>query len=469
MTTLLILAHIARPEPFADALARRPDAAAIELRPLVVNGLSSAYHALAASLRARAPDGRLLPALLRHVRASRPVTGYDRILLVSWSAPYALAQELLSREDDAAALAGWVALDSGYGDVTAGEVALALRARAGGAVLWAGATDVPTTGYASSRAHLAELCRRAGEPTGGFHVELWEHDSAALHAAADKGAFWREEHVGALLRGPAFVARALAALDRLADAQRPTDPPDTLPTGAAPRRDTKALQDALNAAGARPSLAVDGIIGPKTQAALRAFQRAHGLPETGAPDEATWAVLTATEEPAGRPPLSVGLLALERLRGEVGVHETPGPAFTPRVVEYGSGAIRDGKRLDLGQTDEPAWCAALQGWAERDLPGALPWRWSVAERWADAKARGLTRPKTYRARAGDEAIFARGGGDPRYGGTGHDARVERDVDDAGSFATIGGNEGGAAHHGGEVMLTEHNVSDPSLVGWIVRT
>ena len=173
--------------------------------------------------------------------------------------------------------------------------------------------------------------------------------------------------------------------------------------------------------------------------------------------------------PDGEPALPVGLVALERLRGELGVHETPGPGTTPRVVEYGSGAMRAGKRLDLGNTDEPAWCAVLQGWAERGLPGALPWRWAVSERWADAAALGLTRPKSYRARAGDEAIFARGGGDPRHGGTGHDARVARDVDEAGSYATIGGNEGGAAHFGGAVLLTERTVDDPALVGWIVRT
>lgn len=261
--------------------------------------------------------------------------------------------------------------------------------------------------------------------------------------------------------------------------------PSTLPTGAAADlspaqaspvvdRSAKTLQAKLNERGASPELDVDGDIGPKTRAATKAFQLAHGLPATGVADEATWAALGTSDAPAGQDTpagggQSVGLLALERLRGELGVHETPGPGFTPRVVEYGGGAMRGRKHLDLGQTDEPAWCCALQGWAERDLPGALPWRWAVSERWADAEKLGLTRPKTYRARAGDEAIFARSGGDPRHGGAGHDTRLERDVDDAGRYTTIGGNEGGAAHHGGEVLLTERNVDDPTLVGFIVRT
>ena len=290
---------------------------------------------------------------------------------------------------------------------------------------------------------------------GDFVVAI--HRSARIDGEAHK----REQnvHLPDLVRrvvNPWLLARRAAA---------PTDPPDTLPTGTPPDHGARALQAALNRAGASPALKVDGIIGPLTRAALRAFQGAHGLPVTGEADPATWAALAPAAAPQ---PLSVGLAALERLRAEVGVHETPGPGTTPRVAEYLAGCVRDGHPVGL-VGDEPPWCCAAQGWAERGLPGALPWRAAVWERWRDAEARGLTRPKTYRARPGDEAIFARGGGDPRYGGPGHDARVERDVDDAGNYATIGGNEGGAAHFGGEVLRTARNVSDPSLVGWIVRT
>ena len=49
------------------------------------------------------------------------------------------------------------------------------------------------------------------------------------------------------------------------------------------------LQTALNANGA--TLTVDGKMGPKTRAALEAFQKAHGLKVTGRPDKATIAAL----------------------------------------------------------------------------------------------------------------------------------------------------------------------------------
>jgi hypothetical protein len=93
----------------------------------------------------------------------------------------------------------------------------------------------------------------------------------------------------------------------------------------------------------------------------------------------------------------------------------------------------------------------------------------VAEAWKDSLLRGLARNRDYRPRPGDLAVFARAGGDPRRGGPGHVSRVETGVDAEGAYATIGGNEGGPAHHGGAVLRTARNVSDPSLVGWIVRT
>jgi len=51
----------------------------------------------------------------------------------------------------------------------------------------------------------------------------------------------------------------------------------------------KSAQAALNKEGA--SLATDGIMGPKTRAALKSFQQAHGLKPTGHLDKATRAAL----------------------------------------------------------------------------------------------------------------------------------------------------------------------------------
>lgn len=45
------------------------------------------------------------------------------------------------------------------------------------------------------------------------------------------------------------------------------------------------IQDALNQSG--DQLAVDGIMGPRTEAALRKYQESHGLQPTGKPDPQT--------------------------------------------------------------------------------------------------------------------------------------------------------------------------------------
>jgi peptidoglycan hydrolase-like protein with peptidoglycan-binding domain len=50
-----------------------------------------------------------------------------------------------------------------------------------------------------------------------------------------------------------------------------------------------SAQAALNKEGA--SLATDGMMGPKTRAALKSYQQAHGLKATGRLDKATRAAL----------------------------------------------------------------------------------------------------------------------------------------------------------------------------------
>jgi peptidoglycan hydrolase-like protein with peptidoglycan-binding domain len=54
--------------------------------------------------------------------------------------------------------------------------------------------------------------------------------------------------------------------------------------------DIKKVQEALKAKGQDPG-PIDGIMGPKTQAALRAFQEANGLKPTGRLDDQTAAKL----------------------------------------------------------------------------------------------------------------------------------------------------------------------------------
>lgn len=55
--------------------------------------------------------------------------------------------------------------------------------------------------------------------------------------------------------------------------------------------DPKAVQAALNAAGASPQLTVDGNLGPLSQSAITAFQISQGIPATGQVDSATRAAL----------------------------------------------------------------------------------------------------------------------------------------------------------------------------------
>lgn len=58
------------------------------------------------------------------------------------------------------------------------------------------------------------------------------------------------------------------------------------------------LQTKLNTAGASPALRVDGIFGPLTEGAVKAFQRGHALGDDGVAGPATWGAL---DTPAGPP------------------------------------------------------------------------------------------------------------------------------------------------------------------------
>lgn len=92
--------------------------------------------------------------------------------------------------------------------------------------------------------------------------------------------------------GPVTWGRLDAAAPAPAPAPAPTPPPPTdLPTieqGAVGGVVT-ALQRDLDRAGA--TLVVDGIFGPKTAAAVRAFQAAHGLDQDGIVGPKTWGAL----------------------------------------------------------------------------------------------------------------------------------------------------------------------------------
>lgn len=98
----------------------------------------------------------------------------------------------------------------------------------------------------------------------------------------------------------------------------------------------------------------DGDAGPRTLAALQAFQRAAGLVPDGIAGALTRAALE-TPGPARRAPVEEpAWLALAR--AELGVREAPGAANNARVVRLFTDAGFPGIR-----TDSTAWCAAAVG------------------------------------------------------------------------------------------------------------
>jgi hypothetical protein len=407
VTTLILAAHVA---PSAGATSLRAALPEAEVRAFVAPGLSSAYHALAARLR---DHGRLLPALLAHAGAERPPEAYDRIVFLSWSAGYAMAEELLSTPEDAAALTVWVALDSGYGDPTPPIVDLARRARAGDALYWAGFTDVPTTGYLSTGAFLAEVQRQAGEPAGLFHAEHWAPDPAAFAAAPNKAIFWREEHIAALRRGPAFLR---AALDALTHAQPPAP---SAPAIAFPSRDAVLAE---------------------ARAALT----------TG-----------VHEEPAhaNRGPEIDGYL-----RGCVRRGTPAGVLGVPWCAAFASACVWRAAYGEEAATRALAWSSLRRVASGMGPP--VGWRLAVAELIADARGTGTWHDASegLGARPGDMLVMGRSGHDPRAGGEGHVAIVEEVAKDGG-ICTIGGNEADAVQRtlrGAATLADEVN----PIMGWI---
>src|SRR5919109_2901426 len=115
-----------------------------------------------------------------------------------------------------------------------------------------------------------------------------------------------------------FVMMALAALPLMAGAQARSSEGYLIPEGAQPNQpyhpspqaapgqpsfettpDQKMVREAqmaLRNAGFDPG-GIDGMMGPKTRAALRDFQASHGLPQTGRLDATTQQQLLAQRTP----------------------------------------------------------------------------------------------------------------------------------------------------------------------------
>jgi len=283
----------------------------IEVIPIVENGFSSVYRAMAA--RERAASGSYLDGLLAHHVPQRLVhSAPDTVLVIaSWSAGYGYPITLLEHMPDAERLDGLVFIDSCYagmhadGSVKAedllGVVSFARRARRedGTQILWDGYADVPTCwwdgsrwrGYSSTQMVAEHLVEAANGERGGFRTQLF-----------DMGGDARAEHVAAMLQwGPGWLTEALVQLrDRRVAAGLEPEPGEVPPVPmqrSTIRRgsrgpDVVAWQQHLIAEGYDlGQCAADGVFGARAELATKNYQLARGLVVDGVVGPQTWATV----------------------------------------------------------------------------------------------------------------------------------------------------------------------------------
>jgi hypothetical protein len=154
----------------------------------------------------------------------------------------------------------------------------------------------------------------------------------------------------------------------------------------------RALQAALNRLGCGP-VAEDGAFGDDTVEAVRLFQARFPAPDGGAlavdglVGPLTWAALFgAAFQPAAPAPGPLARAALEEARSQLGVLERGGPNAGPEVEGYLAGV-----GLGRGQP----WCAAFVHWcvgraaARLGRPNPLPRTGHVLTLWREARRAGL--------------------------------------------------------------------------------
>ena len=158
--------------------------------------------------------------------------------------------------------------------------------------------------YTGSQVHLGAHVARASVRPGDCAYVEWRggvpqhvvmvvegsHAIQAPHTGANVG-YVNLDSIIAALGGKVEIRRFLKWTDHPTPPPVPTPQHDGHPqlvqgaTGAA----VKLLQQRLNVHGYR--VAVDGVFGPVTEQAVRAFQRSHGLVTDGVVGPRTWAAL----------------------------------------------------------------------------------------------------------------------------------------------------------------------------------
>lgn len=149
--------------------------------------------------------------------------------------------------------------------------------------------------------------------------------------------------------------------------------------------DVKRLQMQLNSIlKLNPPLTADGKFGLKTERAVQAFQAQNKLGVDGVAGPKTQAALNAKlsgkpiqpppPSPALSPATNSGAAWFEIAKNEMGVHEKAGAAANPRILEYfGSTTLRT-------TSDETAWCAAFVNWCLAQV-GITGTRSAAAASW----------------------------------------------------------------------------------------
>jgi uncharacterized protein (TIGR02594 family) len=189
------------------------------------------------------------------------------------------------------------------------------------------------------------------------------------------------------------------------------------------------IQRALRAAGFDPG-PIDGIAGPRTRAAIRAFQRAAGLVPDGIAGPRTRAALAAAAEraaPAVPAAVPEGIPWLAEAVRHLGQTEAPGAADNPRIMAWAR---------DLGlayAADSVPWCGLFVAHClKAALPAAvLPPNPLGARQW-------LGFGREVAPQVGAVLVFWRG---RRDGWTGHVGFGW--AEDATHFHVLGGNQADA--------------------------
>lgn len=202
MTHLVLFACPGMPEPSVVAQYEQALAplGSVRLCWIAKPGFSSVFTQIGHDCRD--PSGRVLPRLLQRYAPNVP---HHTVSLVTYSAGYGLARELLRDKRDREALDAYVALDSIHGPKTATDAASApfveyARAAAAGQCLFALAhTDVPTP-YMSTTEMAGYLSEQV-PPDGHWWTRAYDT------APPDKP---KREHGNALVSwGAGFVGEAL--------------------------------------------------------------------------------------------------------------------------------------------------------------------------------------------------------------------------------------------------------------------